>query len=169
MNEYIKIGKITSTHGIKGELRIKSDFLRKDLCFKPGFIIYLGEEKIPEEITSYRYHKIYDMVTLKGYTNINEVLKYLKYNVYVKRSDLALNSNEYVLEDLINLEIVSSNTIYGKVVDFINNNGNILLVVAGKSKFYIPIKGSYIEKVDLVNKKIICSKVSDLILWKSIF
>ena len=32
--------------------------------------------KIKEEINTYRPHKQFDMITMKGYTNINEVLKY---------------------------------------------------------------------------------------------
>ena len=39
--EYVKIGKIVNTHGIKGELRIRSDFEYKDRVFKKGFILYI--------------------------------------------------------------------------------------------------------------------------------
>ena len=39
--DYILIGKIVNTHGIKGELRIKSNFLMKDKVFKKGFALYI--------------------------------------------------------------------------------------------------------------------------------
>ena len=42
MNEYILIGKIVQTHGIKGELRIRSNFEMKDRVFKKGFNLYIG-------------------------------------------------------------------------------------------------------------------------------
>ena len=85
MNDYIKVGKIINTHGIKGELRILSNFQYKDRIFKPNITLYIGENKIPEIIKTYRHHKDYEMVTFNNYNNINEVLKYLKSNVYIKR------------------------------------------------------------------------------------
>ena len=69
MNDYILVGTIVNTHGIKGELRILSDFSRKEV-FNKGNHLYIGEEKILEEITSYRTHKQFDMVTFKNYNNI---------------------------------------------------------------------------------------------------
>src|SRR5574344_1152481 len=105
MNKEILIGKIVDTHGIKGELRIRSDFELKDQVFKPGFIIYIGDNRIPEVIKSYRHHKEFDMVTLADYHNINEVLKYLKEMVYIKREDLLIKKDDYLLSDLIGLEI----------------------------------------------------------------
>ena len=44
--EYVLIGKIVNTHGIKGELRIKSDFLMKERVFKKGMSYYIGKDKI---------------------------------------------------------------------------------------------------------------------------
>ena len=96
--DYVYIGKIVNTHGIKGELRIRSNFDKKDIIFKPGFTLYVGEGYVAEEIVSYRPHKEFDMVTFKGYDNINQVLNYLKMNVYVKRSDLELSKDEYILD-----------------------------------------------------------------------
>lgn len=81
---YRYLGKIVNTHGIKGELRLLSNFDKKDLVFQPGFKIYIGEEKQEEIIKTYRHHKNFDMISLNGYSNINEVLKYLKMPVYIK-------------------------------------------------------------------------------------
>ena len=41
----IRIGKYVNTHGIKGEIRILSDFSRKDLIFKKGFKIYIKDNE----------------------------------------------------------------------------------------------------------------------------
>ena len=108
MNNYILVGKIVNTHGIKGEIRILSSFDRKDLAFKVGNSLYIGDNKIEEKINTYRVHKEFDMVSFERYSNINEVLKYLKQNVYIKREDLKLNDNEYILEDLINMDIIDN-------------------------------------------------------------
>ena len=60
--EYVYIGKIVNTHGIKGELRIISDFDKKEIVFKPGFAFYLGDFKKKEIVNSYRRHKNFDRI-----------------------------------------------------------------------------------------------------------
>lgn len=162
--EYIWIGKIVNTHGIKGELRIKSDFERKDLVFKKGFNLYIGEEKKKETITSYRVHKDFDMVTFEGYRDINEVLKYLKRNVYINRDDLKLDDKEVLLEDIIGMEVEDNQEIIGKIKDYVYNNSNILLVVSGGKNFYIPYKSNYIVKIDKENKIVYTKNARDLML-----
>ena len=147
--DYVYIGKIVNTHGIKGELRIRSNFDKKNIIFKPGFTLYVGEGYVAEEIVSYRPHKEFDMVTFKGYDNINQVLNYLKMNVYVKRSDLELSKDEYILDDLIGLFVQENGETLGKVEEIVYNGINILLSVVGENNFYIPKSGNFIKKVDL--------------------
>ena len=147
--DYVYIGKIVNTHGIKGELRIRSNFELKNVIFKPGFTLYVGEGYVPEEIVTYRPHKEFDMVTFKGYDNINQVLNYLKLNVYVKRSDLELSKDEYILEDLVGLSVEENGEMLGKVEEIVYNGINILLSVVGDNSFYIPTAGDFIKNVDL--------------------
>ena len=85
MEEYIYIGKIVNTHGIKGEVRILSDFEKKDRVFVAGMPIYIGRKKEKEIINSYRHHKNFEMITMKGYNDINQILKYKGLYVYIKK------------------------------------------------------------------------------------
>ena len=70
MDEFVRIGRIVNTHGIKGELRLLSNFKYKDRVFVQNRKIYIGEEHQEELITSYRHHKVFEMITLAGYDNI---------------------------------------------------------------------------------------------------
>ena len=161
---YIKIGKIVTTHGIKGELRILSNFEYKDKVFVPGFNLYISKDYLKEEIATYRPHKEYDMVTFKNYSDINEVIKYLKKDVYIKKSDLKLNENEYILEELIGYSIIFEQEDYGKVIEIVYNNSNVLLEIDGIKHFYIPNNVNFIEKVDNENMKIYVKNIKGLIL-----
>ena len=107
------------------------------------------------------------MITLKNLNNINDVLKYKNMLVYVKRNILEIK--DYILSDLIGLEVVEDNTSYGIVKDYYDNNNHPILEVQGKHSFYIPTEGNYIKKVDLINKKLYTKDVRSLILWKLIF
>lgn len=157
MKEFVFIGHIVNTHGIKGELRILSDFEKKEQVFKPNIPIYIGKNKEKEEIENYRKHKQFDMITLTGYSNINEVLKYKGQNVYVERNILNLKEGEYLYEDLLGMEIMENKKVLGKIKDIVYNKSNILLYIEGEKNFYIPLNSEYIQKVD-VEKGIVETK-----------
>ncbi len=162
---YICIGKIVQTHGIKGELRIRSNFLKKDRVFKKGFTLYLGEDKKAEVISTYRPHKEFDMVTFEGYDNINQVLDYLKLLVYAKKEDIELNEDEYILEELVGLNVIEDGLCLGKVNEIVYNNSNILLnVISEEHNFYIPNNPNFIKKVNLSDKEVIVENAKGLIL-----
>lgn len=161
---YILIGKIVNTHGIKGELRIISDFPYKDRVFKNNFNIYIGKEKINEVINTYRHHKIFDMITLKNYNNINEVLKYKGSLVYINRLDLKLNDNEYLECDLLDFNIIINNNIIGKLSSFENHNNNKIIIVKNKEKeILLPYNNNLIENINLDKKEITYKNIEGLI------
>jgi len=148
--DYIYLGKIVNTHGIKGEVRILSNFDKKELVFRKGFNIYIGANYQKEVIDTYRVHKNYDMITMVGINDINDVLKYKGAKVYIKREDLNLDNNDYLLQDLIGLKVIANNTCYGKVIDIMQNKVNILLQVKNNDKiYYIPYVTEFINKVNI--------------------
>ena len=163
---YLKIGKIVNTHGIKGEIRILSDFEFKNKVFVKDFKIYIGpsyEEKI---IASYRHHKEYEMITMKDLDNINQVLIYKGQDVYIDRDFLLLKDNEYLLQDLIGLTIIEGDETLGIIQDIVYNKGNILLSVGGLKEFYIPSHPNFIKEVKLKEKIVKVENAKDLIIWK---
>ena len=164
MNEYVYVGKIVNTHGIKGEIRILSDFEYKDKVFIPNNNLYIDKSYRQYKILSYRHHKEYEMVTLEGIDDINEAILLKGLKVYFKRSDLNLLEDDYLLEDLLDCEVKEDDKILGKITDIIYNNNNILLKVTGLKDFYIPYNGPFITKVDKINKIVYTSNAKDLIL-----
>lgn len=162
--DIIYIGKIVNTHGIKGELRILSNFEKKEKVFIPENEILIGKEKNIEIINTYRHHKDFEMITLKGYNNINEVLKYKGQSVYIERRNLNLKANDYLYEDLIGLDIYENKEKLGKCKEVVYNNTNILLYIEANKCFYIPLNDVYVKKVDLEAKKINVENARGLII-----
>ena len=159
--DLVYVGKIVNTHGIKGELRIKSDFEKKELVFKVGNKIIIDKEE--HTIRTYRYHKIFDMITIDHYNDINDVLCYVGKNVYVSRDSLKLKEEDYLLSDLIGLNVVCNDTVYGCVKDY-SNDANPLLMIEFDKNYYIPLNSNYIKKVDLKNNKIFVDNIEGLII-----
>ena len=163
--EYILIGKIVNTHGIKGELRLLSNFKYKNKVFLQNRKIYIGDEKKEEMIKSYRHHKIFEMITLYGYDNINEVLKFINKGVFVKKNDLNLTGKEFLDEDLINLSVIFQNQEVGHVVAIrqINPKNKIIEAVINDKVTMIPYHDDFIANIDLENKKIELNLIEGMI------
>ena len=150
---YIYLGKIVNTHGIKGEIRILSDFKYKDTVFNKGNFIYIGKEKIKEELNSYRVHKNYDMVTLVGINDINDVLKYKGKDVYINRDEY--NFEGLLYEDIIGMDVYENEKYLGKVVDILKSSAHpILEVVNNDDKILIPYIDEFILDADKEINKI---------------
>lgn len=161
--KYVLVGKLVNTHGLKGEVRILSDFKYKDRVFKKGMKIYLGKDKICEEINSYRHHKIFEMIMMDGYSDISDVLKYKGEYVFINREDLILNSCEYLDEEIIGLKVIVLDREIG-IVKRIDKHGiNEVLVVKGDKDYLIPYNFDIILDVDLEKRIIKIKNIKGLV------
>ena len=150
----IVLGKYVNTHGLKGEIRIKSNFPYKAKVFVIDNEIIINNT--PYVIKSYRVHKGYDMVTLDGINDINMIPFPKNTLVFIDR-DKYLVKNEYIDSDLIGF-IVYNNKIEREVTDIVYLNDNKKLIKT--SSGYIPFE--LVKNVDLENKKILVEEVEGL-------
>lgn len=143
----IYVGKYTNTHGIKGEIKILSNFSRKDLVFVPNNIIYINST--PYKILTHRVHKNYNMVTLEGINNINDIIHLKGSNVYVEKLDV-----EYLIEDFINYKVIKDKEY--SIYEIIENPKYKILVLENRDM--IPLIDKFIDKIDHKNKIIYVRK-----------
>ena len=150
----IYIGKYVNTHGIKGEIRIKSDFKYKDKVFFVGNTLIINNQEFI--INSYRRHKEYDMITLKGITNINQIIDLKGSKVFV--FNISLDDGEYLDSTLIGFKVYMNNIYKGDVLDikYLNNSKKILVV----NNKYVPFE---LVNVNLDKKRIDVMEVDGLL------
>ena len=158
--EYVCIGKLVNTHGIKGEVKLLSNFEYKDKAFVVGMNFYIGEDKEKVTVNSYRHHKVFDMVTFKEYNYINDVLKFKGKLVYVLKPDLALDNNSILDRDYIGMNAYYEGWLIGKVNDIIDNNGYKLMLIGTK---YVPFNKEFISSVSVTKKELILKNVEGLL------
>lgn len=146
--EYVFVGKFLGTHGLKGEIKLKTDFKYLDKIFKDGFKFYIGAEKKTEEFSGFRKNKDIYLISLKNIDNIDEIKIYVNNNLYVDKSDLDLEKNQYILEDLLNKKAYFNNTFLGEIKE-INDygHGNYVITIVGEKEILIPFKDNFIDKV----------------------
>lgn len=159
--KFIKVGKIVNTHGIKGELRIISDFRYKDKVFVKNMKLYVGKNKKEFIINSYRFHKIYDMVTFIGFNNINDV-EYLKGDfVFINEEDLKLDDGEILTEKLIDFDVFIGDNKVGKVTEILDTPANEVIRI--NKDILIPYVKEFIKEVDINNNTIYVNDIGGLI------
>ena len=163
MEELVIVGKVINFFGIKGELKVKSDFDKKEKVFKIGNNILINNE--PLKITSVRIHKNNYLIRVNDINDINLVTKYIGYNVYFRKRDLGLTDNEYILEELIGVDVMDNSENIGKVIEiYTSSNMNYIKVKYSNKTYLIPLIDEYIDHFDRDTKIIYTNNGKSLCL-----
>ncbi|MBR2587830.1 MAG: 16S rRNA processing protein RimM [Bacilli bacterium] len=139
------IGDLVGTHGIKGEVKIISNFKYKSEVFNINSVIYIKDTKYI--IKTHRVHKNYDLLTLEGIDNINDVLHLKNSKVFINREDYKFSG--ILNEDLYGKKVYNYDKYIGILDDIIQNPSQELFVIKNEGKRYlIPYVDEFIEKID---------------------
>ena len=158
----VQIGYVQGVHGLRGDLKIKNRSEMEDRIYKVGNEIYLNDEK--HVITACKFYKGFYLVTIDNMKDINKVEHYIGYDVFIDREILNLSESEYLLEDLIDLNILCDGENLGRVISIENNGKYNILVIHYEKEYRIPLLDEFVIKVDLGNKSILCKDIKGLIL-----
>ena len=159
---YIYIGDIVNTHGIKGEVKIISHFKFKSSVFIKGTSLYVGRGHERLVINSYRHHKIFDMVTFVGIDDINDVLKYKGESVYIDRNEITIDG--ILNEDLISMDVYGDDSFLGRVTDILNNGVYDILVIDNNGvKSMVPNIDEFVLSIDVSSRRININMIEGLI------
>ena len=107
MTDRLKVGVVTSVHGIKGEVKVfpTTDDSRR---FKKLKQVYLdtGKELLSLEIEGVKFFKQMVILKFKGYENPDDVMKFRQKELWIDRKDaVRLSKDEYFIADLIDMEV----------------------------------------------------------------
>ena len=156
MEDLLQVGIITSTHGVRGEVKVypTTDDPRRFRRLKE-VVLDTGKEKLNLEIEGVKFFKQFVILKFKGLDNINDIEKYRQKSLYVTRKNaVRLQRDEYFIADLIGLKVQDEGgKELGTVKDVIETGANDVYEVEmadGKSLLLPAIK-QCILKVDVEN------------------
>jgi 16S rRNA processing protein rimM len=136
--QYLEAGKIVTTHGIRGEVKIMPYTDYPELLCEFDRL-FLGKNH--EEITIERSRVFKNMIIakLKGYDTPEAAEKLRNKILYMHRDDLELDENTYFIQDLIGIEVsdADSGFVYGKITDVMQTGANDVYVIQGKDREYL--------------------------------
>ena len=132
MEQYLQVGVISSTHGIRGEVKVypTTDDVSRFKKLKK-VILDTGREHKILEIEGVKFFKNQVILKFKGYDNINDIEKYLKKDLLVDREHaVELGENENFIADLIDMEVVTDEgKVLGTLTDVIETGANDVYAV----------------------------------------
>lgn len=156
MEDLLQVGIITSTHGVRGEVKVypTTDDPRRFRRLKE-VVLDTGKEKMNLEIEGVKFFKQFVILKFKGLDNINDIEKYRQKSLYVTRKNaVRLQRDEYFIADLIGLKVQDEDAKeLGTVKDVIETGANDVYEVEmadGKSLLLPAIK-QCILNVDVEN------------------
>ena len=135
MEQFLQVGVISSTHGIRGEVKVfptTDDAARfKEL---KKVLLDTGKERIELEIQSVRFFKQFVIVKFKGIDNINDIEKYKGRSLLVSREDaVELDKDEYYIADLIGMDVFTEEGHFGVLRDVMETGANEVYIVDSDS------------------------------------
>ena len=156
MEDLLQVGIITSTHGVRGEVKVypTTDDPRRFRRLKE-VVLDTGKEKMNLEIEGVKFFKQFVILKFKGLDNMNDIEKYRQKSLYVTRKNaVRLQRDEYFIADLIGLKVQDEDgKELGTVKDVIETGANDVYEVEmadGKSLLLPAIK-QCILNVDVEN------------------
>lgn len=158
MEEMLQVGVITSTHGVRGEVKVfptTDDPMRFKKLKK--VILDAGKETLPLEIQNVKFFKQFVILKFKGIDNINDIEKYRKCPLLVAREDaVELDDDEYFIADMIGMEVLTEDgKVFGTLKDVMETGANDVYVIESTQygEVLVPAIKECILDVDIKERK----------------
>jgi 16S rRNA processing protein RimM len=167
--KYLEVGKIVSTHGIKGELKVKSTTSFSEKRYKKDANLYVDFQGTKErlQISTHRVHKGMDLIGFQGYSDINDVIRFIGTTLYVHTNDLEeLSDNEFYYDELIGMNVVLENQeVIGVVADIKEvPQGEILVIKRENQKnALVPFIQQFVKDVSKEKNQIVITPIEGLL------
>lgn len=159
MEDMLRVGVITSTHGVRGEVKVfpTTDDANRFKQLKT-VILDTGREQMTLSIESVKFFKNLVILKFKEFHDINEVEKYKGRDLLIRRDQaVKLGPDENFIVDLIGLKVVTDEgKEFGTMKDVLQTGANDVYVIEGMDgkEYLFPAIKQCILKVDLEQQEI---------------
>ncbi len=154
MEDYLRVGVISSTHGLKGEVKVFSttDDIERFQSLK-HCILDTGREYLELEVEGVKFFKQFAILKFKGFDKIEQMEKYKGKDLLVKREDaVELGEGEFFITDLIGCKVIKEDgTKIGELADVLKTGANDVFEVKtleGK-QLLLPYIDECVKNIDL--------------------
>lgn len=169
MQEFLEIGQIVNTFGIKGMVKVKpfTDDIIKRFDNLEKVYVEINKKRKQYEIEEVKYHKDMVLIKFKGIDKVEEAE--LLRNAYLKvnrKDEPELEEGTYYIVDLLGLNVYSDEgNLLGKLDDIFNNGSTDIYVVKDElgKQLLLPAISDVIKEINLEEEKIVVHILKGLI------
>ena len=131
MEDLLKVGVITTTHGVRGEVKVYPTTDPERFPELDYVLLDTGREKRKLEIEKVRFFKNLMILKFKGIDNINDIEMYKQRELWIPREEgQDLEEDEYYIADLIGMKVVlEDGSSFGTLTDVMETGANDVYVV----------------------------------------
>ncbi|MDQ0253737.1 16S rRNA processing protein RimM [Evansella vedderi] len=172
MTDWLNVGKIVNTHGIRGEVRVisRTDFPEKRYATGNRLSIQNERgERTTVTVTSWRRHKQFDLLTFEGFENVNDVEKFKGSLLQIHQDALddELQEGEFYYHEIIGAQVYTeSGEELGKIKEILSPGANDVWVVQRKGPgkdILIPYIDEVVKQVNISENKVIIHPMEGLL------
>ena len=158
MEDLLKVGVITTTHGVRGEVKVYPTTDPERFPELDYVLLDTGREKRKLEIQNVKYFKNLVILKFKGIDNINDIEKYKGKSLFVTRENaVELEEDEYYIGDLIGMEVYTddSEERFGVLKDVMETGANEVYIITSENhgEVLLPAIHECILDIDVEAKK----------------
>lgn len=144
--QYLEAGKITNTHGVRGEVRITP--WADSAAFLRGFRTFYIDGQ-PVRVLRSRVHKTQLIAQLEGYDDVNAAMTLKNKVIHIDRADAKLPEGRYFQQDLLGMRVVSdTGEALGELADVLDLPQGSVFVVRGAREILIPDVPEFLLNID---------------------
>lgn len=156
MEDLLKVGVITTTHGVRGEVKVYSTTDGPERFLELEYVLLdTGRELRRLEIKNVKFFKNLVILKFKGIDNINDIEMYKQRELWVPREEAQeLEEDEYYIGDLIGMEVLlEDGSKFGELKDVMETGANDVYIVETKEgeEVLLPAIKDCILDVDVEN------------------
>ena len=168
MEQLLQVGVISSTHGVRGEVKVfpTTDDVKRFKKLKK-VILYTGKEQLPLEIEGVKFFKQFVILKFRGIDNINDIEKYKGKSLLVDREHaVKLKKDEYFIAYMIGMDVFTEEgELFGALKDVMETGANDVYIIEmtdGKEVLVPAIKQCILD-VDIENRKMVIHLLEGLV------
>ena len=156
MEQMFQVGVISSTHGVRGEVKVypTTDDVKRFKKLKEA-ILDTGREQKLLEIETVKFFKQFVILKFKGIDSINDIEKYKGKSLLVDREHaVKLKKDEYFIADMIGMRVVTEDgQAFGTLKEVIETGANDVYIIDTKEhgEVLVPAIKQCILDVDIEN------------------
>ncbi|MBQ4560030.1 MAG: 16S rRNA processing protein RimM [Tyzzerella sp.] len=168
MEKLLQVGVISSTHGVRGEVKVfpTTDDVKRFKKLKK-VILDTGRDHMPLEIESVKFFKQFAILKFKGIDNINDIEKYKGKSLLVDRENaVKLRKDEYFIADMIGLTVFTDEgEEFGKLKDVLETGANDVYIIDSleHGEVLLPAIKQCILDVDIETSKMVIHLMEGLV------